>query len=204
MNIGDTIKLGKYPQSNSYEREVIEWKVINKKSNLLLVISKYVLDAKPYNNKYDTDMTWEHCSLRKWLNNDFFDKAFKPLEKRAIISSTLKNPDNNRVMRLFGPSISLGGNDTNDKIFLLSIDEAEQFFNSDLERKAQATNYARDNNVYAPGEDGGWWWLRSPGNTNAMAAVVFKGGKVYPMGDHIEDETFAVRPAMWIDEYKLC
>ena len=99
-----------------------------------MLISKYGLDAKPYNEKI-TGITWESCTLRKWLNNDFLNAAFSA-EERAIISKTRVTADEN-------PEYDTSpGNDTNDKIFLLSITEVNKYFSSDEARKCAPTDYA--------------------------------------------------------------
>ncbi|MBP3696995.1 MAG: hypothetical protein J6J45_05560, partial [Clostridia bacterium] len=67
--VGDYITFGSYEQDNdlSNGKEPIEWLVLDKQDGKVLVISKYALDAKPYNDEY-VDVTWETCTLRSWLN----------------------------------------------------------------------------------------------------------------------------------------
>lgn len=81
-----------------------------------MLLSKYGLDCQPF-NKDHTSATWENCSLRAWLNDEFINTAFSDTEKAWISLTSLANPDNPEE----GTS---GGNDTADKVFILSLDEA--------------------------------------------------------------------------------
>ena len=74
-------------------KEDIEWIVLSNKKGKLLLLSQYMLDCIPYNNKYG-DFTWETCSLRKWLNKQFYKNAFTDEEKTKIVKVKLPNPDN--------------------------------------------------------------------------------------------------------------
>lgn len=80
--VGHYVSFGKYEQDNntSNGKEKIEWLVLEVKDGKALVISKYALDCKPYNTS-STNVTWETCSLRNWLNNDFINSAFSATEK---------------------------------------------------------------------------------------------------------------------------
>ena len=83
--VGDIIKFGHYEQdgNTSYGKEEIEWEVLKVESDRVLVVSKYALDCKPYNTEY-TDVTWETCSLRQWLNSTFLNTAFSAEEQKKI------------------------------------------------------------------------------------------------------------------------
>ena len=120
---GDIIKFGKYEQdgNTSNGKEDIEWIVLKVEKDKVFVVSKYVLDCKHYQNS-SVAVTWETCDLRKWLNNDFYNTAFSDTDKNSIVLVTNKN-------NYYYPSYSTdGGNDTLDKVFLLSLDDAETFF----------------------------------------------------------------------------
>ncbi len=199
--VGDIITFGSYEQDNdTYNgKETIEWKVLAKEGSKALVISKYGLDVKPYNTE-STSVTWETCSLRKWLNSDFLNNAFSSEEQAKILSSNLKNPDN----VLFDTK---GGNNTTDKVFLLSIDEAKKYFKTDEERKASATAYAKAQGAYVV-DNGSCWLLRSPGYNRIYAACVFHDGGVYEFGydvyyrrgrDDVYASSIVDRPALWIN-----
>ena len=105
----------------------------------------------------------------------------------------MQNPDNPE----YGTD---GGNDTTDKVFLLSIDEATRYFASDKARMAEATDYAKEQGIYVSGKnDNSWWWLRSLGRNNSDAAYVDIGGSVRNYGSYANDGESGVRPAMWVN-----
>lgn len=190
---GDTVFLGTYEQDNntSNGKEDIAWLVLEVKDGKALVVSKYALDCKQYNTS-NTDVTWETCTLRKWLNNDFINAAFSSYEK-AMIPTVTVSADKN-------PGYSANpGNATQDQVFLLSITEANKYFNSTGARQCEPTDYAVANGTWE--SDSGnfcWWWLRSPGVTQDSAAYVYSGGDVIESGNAVDIGTSAVRPAMWI------
>ncbi len=197
--VGDTITFGKYEQDNntSNGKEEIEWIVLAKENGKILVISKYALDCQRYNTTY-TNVTWETCSLRKWLNGTFMNDAFDSPEKEIIAKETVSADKN--------PKYSMNpGNSTNDKVFLLSITEVKKYFTTDEARKCAPTAYAKSQGAWtsdsyktASGEATCWWWLRSPGPSQNHAAYVNIGGSVDYYGRSVDNDNDCVRPAMWI------
>ena len=173
-------------------KEAIEWLVLEVKNGKALVISKYALDCQPYNTSY-TSVTWETCTLRKWLNNDFANAAFSA-EERAMIPTVTVSDDKN-------PYFSTNpGNATEDQIFLLSIREAKKYFGSVDARQCKATEYAVAGGEYVNSSNGNcWWWLRSPGDSQYSAAYVRDGGGVIVDGIIVYYSNSAVRPALWIN-----
>lgn len=198
--VGDIVYFGTYEQDNdtSNGKEDIEWLVLAKENSRVLVISDKALDCQPYNSSYTEEVTWENCSLRKWLNGTFLNKAFST-EEQAQIQNTTVSADNN-------PQYSTNpGNATTDKVFLLSINEVEKYFNSDEARKCAPTAYAKaqgastsDTCKTPSGAATCWWWLRSPGDDQSSAAYVYFGGDVFELGNYVYSVLTAVRPAMWI------
>ena len=211
---GDTATFGKYPQATETP-EPIEWLVldIDTSKGQMLLLSKYVLDAKPYNtynNTSFTTITWEKCTLRTWLNGTFKTTAFSTSEQQQIALTHLDNPNNQYYF-------TNGGNATNDYVFLLSLADAlsqtsgvagsGKYFSSDAERKAMATKYAIDNgaDVSKPScattcaniQCSTRWWLRSPGLDRLSAATVFSWGDVTHGGYNV-DTDIGVRPALWV------
>ena len=192
--VGDYVAFGAYEQDNntSNGKEDIEWLVLEVKDGKALVISKYALDRKPYNASY-TDVTWETCTLRKWLNKEFINAAFSADEKAMIPTVTVpadKNPDYS----------TNPGNATQDQVFLLSIAEANKYCSSDSARRCEPTDYAVANGAWESDSGNCWWWLRSPGYVQNFAAIVYDCGDVNFYDyyyDSIND--IAVRPALWID-----
>ena len=198
--VGDIVYFGAYEQDNntSNGKENIEWRVLAKENSRVLVISDKALDCQPYNSSYTEEVTWENCSLRKWLNGTFLNKAFST-EEQAQIQNTTVSADNN-------PQYSTNpGNATTDKVFLLSINEVEKYFNSDEARKCAPTAYAKaqgastsDTFKTPSGAATCWWWLRSPGDDQSSAAYVYFGGDVFELGNYVFSGLNAVRPALWI------
>lgn len=94
------ITLGMYPQNMGLAKETIEWIVLKKENNSCLCISKYLLDCKPYHKSLEK-VTWENCTLRKWLNNGFLFTAFSPEEREKILLSNVKNPKKDTLDYIF-------------------------------------------------------------------------------------------------------
>ena len=189
--VGETIEFGNYPQDKDGTEKPIEWIVMKNEGNQVLLLSKYVLDAKSYNEELE-EVTWETSDIRQWLNNEFYTTAFNKTEKAKIQASLIKNEDNSE----YGTS---GGNDTEDKVFLLSEKEAETLFSNNEERIAKATEYAEKSGVYVNEEKAAWWWLRSPGNSGDIAAVVDNDGWIIKYGDDVDYGSDGVRPALHLN-----
>ena len=195
--IGQNVMFGSYPQiEDGAESTPIEWIVLARDGDKALVISRYALDVVPYNTEW-TDVTWETCSLRTWLNNDFYNKAFNAEEKRNIVLS--------KVMADKNPKYSTySGNDTEDNVFLLSIPEVRKYFKDESSRMCAPTDYAVKNDavVYdyykVDGRASCWWWLRSPGNLSDLAASVDPDGSVYYGGSLVDGSNGSVRPCVWV------
>ena len=196
-SVGDTVFFGTYEQDNntSTGKENVEWLILAKEGDKILVISDKSLDCQQYNAS-ENDVTWNSCSLREWLNGTFFNAAFS-MEEQALILDTNVSADKN-------PEYDTNsGSSTTDKIFLLSINEVNKYFGSDEARKCVPTSYAEARGAYADNDylkNGAcFWWLRSPGGCQNNAAIVITDGSVYFLGDRVNDDDGAVRPAMWID-----
>ena len=193
--VGEYIKFGSYEQDNdsSNGKEEIEWLVLDIKDGRALVISKYLLDSKPFNTDRNF-VTWESCSLRQWLNNDFFNAAFSANEMAKISAVTVtadRNPDYN----------TNPGNATQDNLFLLSISEVEKYFASDGARLCDPTEYAASKSSWYD-DYGSFWWLRTPGTDQSFAAIVSSRGDVSRFGNNVNGVKgiyAAIRPAMWIE-----
>jgi len=200
------IQFGSYEQDNNTDngKEKINWYVLLVKNGKALLLSEKILDCKPY-NETNTDVTWETCTLRTWLNNDFYNSAFSSAEQARIVKSNVVNENN----PWFG---IVGGNNTNDKIFLLSFSEAmntaygfsSDYSNFDTARRAQGTDFAINNglDVYngdIPYVGNSSWWLRSPGYDLDCAGFIGPMGYVNGnIGDGVFCAVVGVRPALWL------
>ena len=194
-----SIFFGRYSQNNSEVPEPVEWQVLGREngSGRILVISKQALGCWPFHVS-KMDITWETCSLRKWLNTTFLNTAFTD-EERALIPSTSvgahKNPGNS-----IDP-----GNETTDQVFLLSIMETQRYLSLHEARQCEPTPYAvqegaqtKEIHISSGNLDACSWWLRTPGNTALTAAYVSPEGGVDVNGIEVNNRHCAVRPAMWI------
>lgn len=182
-----TIAFGRYPQASKNENALIEWLVLKNDGSKALLISKYALDCQRYNNTSGTDITWETCTLRRWLNGSFFNNAFSVDEQKQILSTTVTP----------GYSTDLGSN-TKDRVFLLRRTEAEKYFGSDSTRQCQGTVYCYAQGAYKAKNGNCWWWLRSSALNNLYAFYVCTTyGNV--QGFRADDDRIAVRPALWIN-----
>jgi hypothetical protein len=188
--IGDVVYFGVYEQ-NGYKnsgKEKIEWIVLDKYEDKLFVISKYVLDCHDYNTVFE-DTTWETCEIRRWLNSEFLNNAFSD-EEKTMIATTMVKADSNPRYRVDQ------GNATQDKLFILSIKEANHYFESSEMRQCQATDYAKSlGATYA----GCAWWLRTIGKDQNYASHISKYGGVNELGMAVTEDDMGVRPVMWIE-----
>lgn len=201
LAIGEVVTFGHYEQDNrtGNGKEPIRWIVLNEKDGWVWLLSEKVLDCKPYNTPYK-EITWETSTMRAWLNGEFLNAAFTPQEKSAILTRKIRNVPNPYE----GTS---GGRDTDDKVHLLSIQEAEQFTRSDA-GDARYTAYAKAHGVddfYELGYTD--WYLRSPGasdeslqdtSASGAAALVDIYGAVWAAGVECDDPG-GVRPAIFVD-----
>ena len=155
LNIGDIVKFGKYEQDGNLNngKESIEWILVDKNEQGLLLTTKYLLDCKPFNT-FHRKVTWEKSSIRTWLNNDFYKNSFSNSEKELINTAYLINDEN--------PYYNTdSGNNTYDKVFLLSISEVLKIYNTnsnleiskrdaltfDIRKLCKPTQFAKNNGV---------------------------------------------------------
>jgi len=205
--IGETIPFSGY-----------NWRVLDIQDGQALLLSEFVLEKRAYHEKHKP-IIWENCTLRHYLNNDFYNKLS---EKNKIVQRTIKNHDNQWHN-------TEGGNDTTDNIFLLSLEELVQYFgDSGRLWKKDARLFDEQGNQIeswrfgdqfnqsriARNTDGTpvWWWLRSPGyggdgsvgdmfdqdGFSTDATGVWEDGFVNMDGWAIECAG-GVRPALWLN-----
>ena len=200
----DCIYFGNYYQSNSSTKEPIKWRVLSVDGNDAFLLADQNLDAKPYNEKY-TDVTWATCTLRTWLNDTFLNTAFTSAEQAAIKNTTVVNEDN--------PYWDTeGGENTTDKVYLLSIAETSntaygfngEFNTSSNTREAKNTAYAKECGAWTSTsteyEGNGFWRLRSPGLYSHNASYVDYNGYGDSHGSHVYGGVLgAVRPALHLN-----
>lgn len=203
--VGSYVTFGEYPQTAEGEDMTpIEWLVLARDGNSALLISRYGLDTKPYNTS-DIKVTWSSCTLRTWLNNVFYNKAFSAAEQKAIMTTTVDNSKS----QCYSDYNTSGGSNTQDKVFLLSYAEANEYFgatydnSNNMKSRAAPTAYAIAHGAYtyfsdktATDENAGWWWLRSPGYDRELATAVLTNGS---LGNVYVNDTNTVRPVIWVN-----
>lgn len=195
LKVGDIVTMGHYEQDGVINNgeEPIEWIVldVDAADSRALVVSKYSLDRLLYHSKYEP-VTWETCDLRGVLNGEFLSTVFSGEEIQRILYSQLHTEDNTEKG-------TKGGNDTVDRVFLLSAEEAEKYFSSDEERVGMPTTYLVQLCTYSNGLEytSSVYWLRSPGEVQEHTAYVF-GGRVNLGGWAGNVHKLPIRPAMWV------
>ena len=193
LRVGNEFYLGTFEQDNNLSngKEPIVWQVLAVENGRVLVLSKYGLDMRLFNDTM-TPVTWESCSLRKWLNGEFYQNAFSDAEKAVIMETTISNPSSPK----YGTD---GGNATTDKVFLLSEEEAKETYFSDMaSRVCYPTQYAIAKNAFISSIGGTWWWTRSPAMSRMHFTFVGGSGAIEPEGFEVTEDRGVARPAMWL------
>lgn len=200
-NIGDKITFGSY-----------DWRILDIKNGKALIITEYIIGQKPYND-FKGAVTWADSYIRRYLNGEFYE-SFTLEEQSRIHQTQIKN-DNNPWYD------SDGGEDTEDHVFLLSIEEVVCLYFGDsrrfLENRTASQRYwfqnKDENNIKRQSSYDGyswWWWLWSPGRDNKRGVYIHGDGNVgiqgngtYKYGSKTihpltEENYGGVRPALWL------
>lgn len=201
FKIGNIIKFGNY-----------SWIVLDIAYGKALIITEEIIGQHAYNDFFG-NVTWADCALRKYLNGEFYDR-FSDADKEKIVTVTNQTPNNPWYN-------SDGGIDTEDKIFLLTIEDvvckyfgdSAKLLNNPSEKQKYWFQRKDENNIKRRarfGCGGWWWWLRSPGRANNRAVYIHGDGNVGIQGNGtykyssntIHRETLSneggVRPALWL------
>ncbi len=150
----ERVKLGEYPAGTP-----ITWLVLERKGQELLLLSELALDAKPFYDSlvsFSPTNEWHGCTLRTWLNDDFFQEAFSA-EERSMIQA-----DTHDTYKRTSSGDQATASET-DKVFLLSAREVKKYFPTDRDRICKASAFAKEQGAeIANGPNQCGWWLRSP------------------------------------------
>ena len=186
-----TIDNSKYHKTEAgyFKYEPIKWRVLQSENGEAFLLSDVILDRQPYNENYE-DITWEESSLRTWLNGEFINRAFSDEEKEKINITEIVNQDNPD----YGTE---GGNNTSDKIFLLSLSEVSEQQDGEKYGFLDDRMRACENSTFS--EAFSWWWLRSPVSYSIDAAVVDIDGWVRRYGSYVHVYSGGVRPALHLN-----
>lgn len=218
----DCINFGNYWQNDTNgdgvadkkdAKQPIKWRVLSVNGNDAFLLADQNLDYLAYDD-YDTyrdNITWEICTLRQWLNGEFYQNAFDSSEQSAVRTTNVVNEDN--------PFFETkGGNHTSDKVYMLSLSEvwnpAYGFSEADTyseTREAKNTAYVKACGAATVGSGShvgnGEWWLRTPGVLQYFAVTVLNNGDVAYAGSAVgtlnlpgaAESKCAVRPALHLD-----
>jgi len=195
VTVGETIPFGPY-----------DWRVLDVQDDRALLITNNIVENRAYHHE-QIDMTWADCDLRAYLNGEFYEGKFSAEEKERIVAVNNRNPDT-RHLCADGKTfrVALGGRNTEDRVFLLSIPEVIKYFDmSYMSAKEFYTGSEWDSwPVIIPEKlpysheatVGNWWFLRSLGFLQYSLAFINEQGIVgYNACMHID---LGIRPAMWI------
>ena len=183
---------GNYEQDHDHSNgaEVIEWLVLDENADgQELLLSRNAIESKPYDEGW-RGSGWEASSIRSWLNNRFLE-SFSDLDRIYILDSLLYQDANSMYA-------TPGCGSTTDKVFLLSIAEAEKYLPALNARLCGVTQYAADHGAKTEGGACNWL-LRTPGQDSGKISFVNNGGWVNYEGDNSYASHYGIRPAMWAD-----
>ena len=210
---GTAYKVGDIVTFGTYAGKPIEWQVLEVQGDTCLLITVEGLDAMPYHTKFE-DVPWENCSLRAWLNGEFYETAFTESEKDRIQLTTLENPGYEKYnIPADGP--------TEDRVFLLDVLDVDRYFpaeyhavNDDYMSEAvlcmpsarAVQNGAKmlsqknlsNSSIHYPLKEGACrWWLRTSCRCNSGAAfAVDNDGTFGRYGFMVSDNTICIRPVI--------
>jgi hypothetical protein len=227
-DVGDIVQFGCYEQDRdeSTKDEPIYWDVLDKKDDSILVISHFLLDRQQFSDD-KKNVVWEDSQIRVWLNETFYNEAFSESEKNMIIESVISNPGSKPYLEAVGKGNRCGilddMPDTTDRIFLLSWEEAINYYNLEVQiNESDVKYYGSDEIIAKPSyvvmmedyeyrkqlaeEYCSWletgykpngmdWVLRSQGAGTEYVLFVNQDGAIASIHPTY---TFGIRPAMWI------
>lgn len=176
----EIIYFGSYPQTDAVETERIEWIVLEKTEEKTLLLSKLGLHHCIYDHTSDEmPHVWHESNARKWLNEEFYTRAFSGDEKKHILETSLTD--------------SLPhAKETVDKVFLLSNDEVRKYLAGGSDAKVIPTELEKTQKASPQ------WWTRSPGRMSCSASIVNTKGILDDDGMYFDDGMFLLRPAIWV------
>lgn len=210
LSVGDTVSFGSYESDDKTKNgsEKIEWIVLAVEKGKTLLLTKNGIDVQPFEKESDAStidgLSWEKCSLRDWLNKDFYSSAFDEEEKQKILATSVQTSD------------AYGTTKTTDSVFLLSKSEVKKYLPNESNRVCYPTAYAKKK-VTMKGALGSksqvGWWLRDLSSAyksggygfmstklNEVLVIGHSGAFVTENIANIPwvDNAFAVRPAIWV------
>ncbi len=187
--VGDTCLLGSYERDGDwYQRQGKNLLGVMAPDRTRFDVSQLDLDCVPYGTT-DRAVSWKHITAAL-AEREFLIAAFNALEQAAILETRVETPDNPLYQ-------TRGGNAVKDKIFVLDALEAGQYFENDTARMAENTAYALENRATNSPEGTGWWWLRTLGIHENIAANVNTSGTIDAYGNYVYSIGGCARPVLW-------
>ena len=204
---GDVFFFGNYEQDNdmSDDSELIKWRVLRVDSDRMLVLSEKILDARQYHSDHAQGAPWQSSDLRRWLNGEFYERAFSDSDKAHVmkcVNPYYKNPE--------FPGVA--GSETTDYVFCLSILEAEDYLlSSYVSLLAEPTAYAKAKiisanpspvnpaDVITDPDARRPWWLRTNGWDLWLASIIHEEDRISYRGRVVTAEDVGVRPAIFLE-----
>lgn len=189
--VGDIVEYGKYFINDDKVKEPIEWIIVNKDENnkTELLLSKYVLDRKKFNNIYASSV-WQRSDIRKWLNDSFYNQAFESVGSKFLLVSALENKRNPEYK-------SIDADKTYDKVFLPSYEELKKYVDEKY-LKCKGTEYFKKTGGFVDDEGNADWWTRTLGDADNHIMNVTYEGLINMKGDYVNTDDFGIRPMIKI------
>ncbi len=185
FSVGETVAFGEYRYDDAFTTSPIEWTILDIKDGKTLLWAKNCIDAVPYNSKKEK-CSWGASALREWLKKDFLSSAFSNDELDSLCKVKFMNQNKNT-------------NETGESVFVLSKDDIEHYKLTKTQLAAKATPYALQKKIFSNGDRFAYYWLRTPGNGDAMQMYVDLDGSIVENGARINLSGVGVRPAVWVD-----
>ena len=183
--IGDRVLFGRFDTDLFFGKERLSWIVVNRKGGRLCLLCEKGIVGSFYHRKHEA-VSWENSDLRELLNSDENLKAFSGAERKLIVPNG------------------------EDLVSLLTVQEANDFFQTDQQReldvteaaKARGTNsnrLSKANNWDMKGYRSSWWWLRGEdGQEEITAPIVTVDGTIAEHEKYVNKPGGAVRPVIWV------
>ena len=166
-------KVGTKITFGNYQGKDLTWTILETNGHSMLLFADESIATQPFHLERE-EITWNSCSLRKWLNSDFLNTAFSFQDRMRVMLSKLNNRFDPRWDRSNGP-------DTMDKVYVFSLPELLTYYPTEESRAL-----------------GCWWWLRGYGYSNLTQKAVYEDGTIYEQGISPNSENVGVRPVMLV------
>lgn len=165
-DIGDVVTFGTYPYTEDGTKAPVEWIVVDIEAATgnAVLLSKYILDARRYDEKSNV---WRTSELRTWLNSEFRDNMFSSEEKSQI---------------------------DNQYVTLMSMKEVRKLLKGDKRIAVPTPYALKKGLYHREDIAGAHWWLRTPGYLSDTEAGILNDGSLCQAGERVKDSRYGIRP----------